>query len=161
MAIAGQRLRYSTTGVFYHYPSGGGRVCGAFELGEPGIGLGRAPAAHFLAGAQPDADRGPLGPAKQAAAIIRRQLDAADAGRFAGRHAGDVRGTGYARSTGDGRRNRWGNTTGSAAYPAFHLQFTSCDGRIARRIALGLVQAHYTRESSGGCSGWETDKLMG
>lgn len=64
--------------------------CGlAFQLGQPGQRLSRVVAAHLWLWPQPHADYRSLRPAKQPAAIVGRQLNAAHPGRFARRHAGD------------------------------------------------------------------------
>jgi hypothetical protein len=76
-------------------------------------------AAQVGGGSQRAADRRSLGAPEQAAAIIRIELDAAQAGRLAERHAGN------------GARNRRGDATRAAALATVHAAMIA-GARLAR-----------------------------
>lgn len=93
-------------------PSLCGRGC-LFKESEITVCTMRGLTAHLERWLKVDAHRRPFRFAKQRAALVGCQLDAADAGRLAVRHAGDGRGNGRC------------NTTGSAAYATLHRHISS------------------------------------
>jgi len=64
------------------------------------VGFVRVLSAHFLVGPQADADAGPVRFSEKEAEVVLRQLNAADSGRLAARHAGDGGGYGEADAAG-------------------------------------------------------------